>query len=83
LTDWASLPTSYSTGYSGRTDLADRGVPALPLPARYGKKYWGVERTTFIVGPDGKVARVLPRVKPGEHDALVLAALEELSPPVI
>ncbi len=49
----------------------------------YGKKYWGVERTTFIVGPDGQVARVLPKVKPGEHDALVLAALDELSPPVI
>jgi peroxiredoxin Q/BCP len=45
----------------------------------YGKKYWGVERTTFIVGPDGKVARVLPKVKPGEHDALVLKGLEELS----
>ena len=42
----------------------------------------GNERTTFIVDSDGKVAEVLPKVKPGEHDALVLAALEELSPPV-
>lgn len=41
----------------------------------YGRIYWGNERTTFIVGPDGKVAEVLRKVKPAEHDALVLAAL--------
>ena len=41
----------------------------------YGRKYWGNERTTFIVASDGTVAEVLRKVKPGEHDALVLAAL--------
>ena len=49
----------------------------------YGKTYFGNERTTFIIDAGGKVAEVLRKVKPGEHDALVLAALEELSPPVI
>jgi len=49
----------------------------------YGWTYWGNERTTFIIGPDGKVAEVLRKVKPAEHDALVLAALDELGPPVI
>jgi len=49
----------------------------------YGKTYFGNERTTFVIGPDGKVAEVLRKVKPGEHDALVLAALEKASPPVI
>jgi thioredoxin-dependent peroxiredoxin len=39
----------------------------------------GAERTTFIIGSDGKVAQVLRKVKPAEHDALVLKALEELS----
>jgi peroxiredoxin Q/BCP len=43
----------------------------------YGRTYWGNERTTFIVGPDGKVAEVLRKVKPAEHDARVLAALEQ------
>ncbi len=43
----------------------------------YGRTYWGNERTTFIIGPDGKVAEVLRKVKPAEHDALVLAALGE------
>ena len=30
----------------------------------YGKTYWGVGRTTFLVGPDGRIARVWPKVKP-------------------
>ncbi len=42
----------------------------------YGKTYFGNERTTFVVGPDGKVAVVLRKVKPAEHDELVLAALD-------
>jgi thioredoxin-dependent peroxiredoxin len=41
----------------------------------YGKTYFGNERTTFVIDPDGKVADVLRKVKPAEHDALVLAAL--------
>jgi peroxiredoxin Q/BCP len=41
----------------------------------YGKKYFGNERTTFIVGADGKVAQVLRKVKPAEHDKLVLGSL--------
>ena len=45
----------------------------------YGKTYLGNERTTFIVDAGGKIAEVLRKVKPAEHDALVLAALEELS----
>jgi peroxiredoxin Q/BCP len=48
----------------------------------YGKTYFGNERTTFIVDSDGKVAEVLRKVKPAEHDALVLVALEKASPPV-
>lgn len=41
----------------------------------YGKTYFGNERTTFIIDPAGTVAEVLRRVKPAEHDALVLSAL--------
>jgi peroxiredoxin Q/BCP len=42
----------------------------------YGKKYMGNERTTFVIGPDGKVATVFHKVKPAEHDDLVLGSLE-------
>jgi peroxiredoxin Q/BCP len=41
----------------------------------YGKKYMGVARTTFVIGPDGKVAHVFERVKPEGHDAEVLERL--------
>jgi peroxiredoxin Q/BCP len=44
----------------------------------YGKAYMGAERTTFIINPDGKVAKVLRKVRPAEHDGLVLRALEEV-----
>lgn len=49
----------------------------------YGKKYWGVERTTFVIDSAGKIARILHKVKPAEHDALVLSALAENSPGVV
>jgi peroxiredoxin Q/BCP len=43
----------------------------------YGKKYWGVARRTFLIGPDGRVAREWLKVKPEGHAAEVLAALTE------
>ena len=49
----------------------------------YGKTYFGNERTTFVIGPDGVVASVLRKVKPAEHDERVLAALREAAPPVV
>jgi peroxiredoxin Q/BCP len=45
----------------------------------YGRTYMGNERTTFVIGPDGRVASVLRKVKPAEHDTLVLGALAELN----
>ncbi len=44
----------------------------------YGRKYQGILRTTFIIGPDGRVARVFQKVKPRGHAAEVLAALQQL-----
>jgi peroxiredoxin Q/BCP len=40
-----------------------------------GRTYFGNERTTFVIGPDGRIERVLPRVKPDEHVDLLLNAL--------
>jgi peroxiredoxin Q/BCP len=45
----------------------------------YGKKYMGVQRATFIIGPDGKIAKVFPKVSPKTHGDLVLEALAELA----
>lgn len=40
----------------------------------YGRKYMGMERSTFVISPDGKIAAILEKVKPEEH----LAQLQEL-----
>ncbi|MES2709307.1 MAG: peroxiredoxin [Verrucomicrobiota bacterium] len=41
----------------------------------YGKTYMGTERSTFVIGADGKIAAILPKVKPAEHLTQLLAAL--------
>jgi peroxiredoxin Q/BCP len=41
----------------------------------YGKTYMGVERSTFLIAPDGTVRRVMRRVKPDTHADQVLEAL--------
>ena len=45
----------------------------------YGKKTMGIQRSTFLIGPDGKVAKVWQRVQVDGHDAEVLAALAQLA----
>jgi peroxiredoxin Q/BCP len=41
----------------------------------YGKKYMGTERSTFVIGPDGKFKAIFRKVKPDDHAAEVLAVL--------
>ena len=41
----------------------------------YGREYMGNERSTFVIGPDGIIKDVFRKVKPAEHDELVLGAL--------
>ena len=43
-----------------------------------GKTYWGVSRTTFVLAPDGTVAKVMHKVKPDTHADDVLAALPSI-----
>ena len=46
----------------------------------YGRTYWGNVRTTYLVGRDGRIARVFEKVKPDAHTdevAEAVAALEE------
>ena len=43
----------------------------------YGKKYMGVQRATFLIDPEGKIAKVFPKVSPKTHDDIVLEALAE------
>ena len=41
-----------------------------------GRKYMGTHRVTFLIGPDGRIKKIWPKVKPEEHAMEVLAALE-------
>jgi peroxiredoxin Q/BCP len=41
----------------------------------YGRKYMGTERSTFVIGPDGIIRAILPKVKPAEHFKQLLALL--------
>ncbi len=47
----------------------------------YGRKYWGVLRTTFVIDPDGRIARVFEKVKPENHAAEVADAIAALNLP--
>ena len=61
--------------------LADVGHPMADAFGTWveksfaGKTYKGVERTSFIIGPDGRVEHTLPRVKPAEHVDLLMERL--------
>jgi peroxiredoxin Q/BCP len=42
----------------------------------YGRKYMGIERTTFVIDPQGKIKRIFPKVKVDGHAEVVLAAID-------
>jgi len=42
----------------------------------YGKKYWGIERSTFVISPDGTMKAIFRKVKVDGHVEEVLAALK-------
>jgi peroxiredoxin Q/BCP len=44
----------------------------------YGRKYMGVERSTFLIGPDGRIARIWSKVKVPGHAQEVLEAVKAL-----
>ena len=78
----AKFASKYDLGFTLLADpdhaVAER-YGAWGEKSMYGKKYMGVLRSTFIVDPDGKIAKVFPKVQPKKHDALVLKALGELA----
>jgi peroxiredoxin Q/BCP len=57
----------------GGTTCEDYGV--WGEKSMYGKKFWGVDRTTFLIGADGRIAQVWRKVKvPGHAEAVLEAA---------
>ncbi|MBU6366026.1 MAG: peroxiredoxin [Gemmatimonadetes bacterium] len=55
--------------------VALQGYDLWKEKSMYGRKYMGVERTTFLIDPAGRIARVWEKVKPAGHAAEVMAAI--------
>jgi peroxiredoxin Q/BCP len=76
----AAFRAKYSLPF---TLLADDGHRVADLygawgeKKNYGRTYMGIIRSSFLVGPDGRVVRAWPRVTPEGHAAQVLEALRE------
>ena len=48
----------------------------LKEKSMYGRKYMGIDRTTFVISPEGKIAAILNGLKPDEHATAAIAALK-------
>jgi peroxiredoxin Q/BCP len=77
----ANFRTKYELPFTLLAD-PDREVikmyGAWGLKKMYGREYEGILRTTFLIGEDGKILKVFEKVKPANHSAEILAALEDL-----
>src|SRR5271165_2398005 len=76
----AKFKAKYNLPYSLLADVDEKvcnqfGV--LKEKNMYGKKVWGIERTTFVIGPDQTLLHVFPKVTPGGHAEEVLALVKE------
>ena len=76
----AKFREKYSLPYTLLADVDEKvsnlfGV--LKEKNMYGKKVMGIERTTFLIGPDGKLLKVFPKVKPEGHAEEVLSTIME------
>ncbi|MBX9601258.1 MAG: thioredoxin-dependent thiol peroxidase [Bryobacteraceae bacterium] len=74
----AKFKTKYGLPFQLLADENHQAADAYGVwkeKSMYGKKYMGVERTTFVIGPDGRIARIFGKVKPKGHAAEVLSAV--------
>lgn len=76
----AKFKAKYNLPYTLLADVDERvcnqfGV--LKEKNMYGKKVMGIERTTFVIGPDQTLLHIFPKVSPEGHAEEVLALLEE------
>jgi peroxiredoxin Q/BCP len=74
----ANFTTKFSLPFELVSDEDHRIAEAYGVwkeKSMYGRKYMGIERTTFIIVPDGRIQRIFTKVKPAGHAAEVLAAI--------
>ncbi len=74
----AKFKAKYELPYTLLADVDKTALEAYDVwkeKSMYGKKYMGVERTTFVIDPDGRIASVFEKVKPAGHAEAVMAAI--------
>ncbi|MFZ1995268.1 MAG: thioredoxin-dependent thiol peroxidase [Solirubrobacteraceae bacterium] len=74
----AKFDTKYDLGFPLLGDEDHAVAEAYGVwveKSMYGRTYMGNERTTFVIAPDGTIKDILHKVKPAQHDDLVLGAL--------
>ena len=64
-------------GPSGRMHAVAEKYGVWAEKSMYGRKYMGIERTTFLIDPEGKVTSIVTGVKPEEHATAILEALKK------
>ena len=75
LTSHAKFRDKHGLGFTLLSDPDHEAAEAYGVwveKSRYGKTYMGVERSTFVIGPDGTLEQALYKVKPEGHAASVL-----------
>jgi thioredoxin-dependent peroxiredoxin len=74
----AKFDAKYSLGFPLLADEDHAVAEAYGVwveKSMYGRTYMGNERTTFVIAADGTITEILRKVKPADHDELVLGAL--------
>ena len=74
----AAFDTKYGLGFPLLSDADHAVAEAYGVwveKSMYGRTYMGMERSTFVISPEGVITHVFRKVKPAEHDRLVLDAL--------
>lgn len=77
--DQAKFADKFSLPYSLLADAEHTVAEAYGVwveKSMYGKKYMGVDRTTFVIAPDGTLSHIFHKVKPEGHAEEVLNALK-------
>ena len=74
----AKFKTKYGLPYTLLADADHKVAEAYGVwveKSMYGKKYMGIERSSFLIDEKGKIKKVFEKVKPETHAAEVLEAL--------
>ena len=75
----AKFIDKYSLNFTLLSDedlVAHRLYDTWREKVNYGRKYMGTERSTFVIGTDGRIKRIFRKVRVDGHEAEVLAALQ-------